>query len=248
MARELLLSRRRMLAVTATAAAASIVAACSESATDTTAAASAAAKTASPAPAVAKTASPAKTSAPASMAATPKAGNQGGSSRQGDSWSSNRASARIEVETKIAVSRTGLPTVGDTLIDEGGFETTLVAVSHTLELKQFTGSPFKPKNGTFKLVTVRFRNGTSSAMTLSKGNIVLLSPDGRETPVDSAGTNALTGMVPDIERGRPLYLVESLPAGKSAQVAVVFDVPSDWTGLNIEVEGFLFEVPDPDQE
>ena len=247
-----------MLAVTATAAAASIVAACSESATDATAEAPAAAKTAvpapgaaktaAPAPAVAKTPAPAATSAPASMAATPEAGKQDGSSQRLPGWSSNRASARIEVEAQVAISRTGLPTVGDTLIDEGGFETSLVAVSHTLELKQFTGSPFKPKNGTFKLVTVRFRNGTSSAMTLSKANIVLISPDGSETPVDNAGTNALTGMVPDIERGRPLYLVESLPAGKSAQVAVVFDVPSDWTGLTIEVEGFLFEVPDPDQE
>lgn len=156
-----------------------------------------------------------------------------------------RAQARVEVEQQVAVSRTGLPTAGDTLVDATGFEVTLVGVLHLAELKQFTGSPFKPKNGVFKLVNIQFKNGSSSFTTIAKSNIVLLTADGDEIAVSNLGTNALTGMVPDIERGRPLYLVESLPAGKEAKVSVVFDVPPDLTGLNIEIEGFLFEVPDP---
>ena len=156
-----------------------------------------------------------------------------------------RAQARVEVEQQVAESRTGLPTAGDTLVDATGFEVTLVGVLHLAELKQFTGSPFKPKNGVFKLVNIQFKNGSSSFTTITKSNIVLLTADGDEIAVSNLGTNALTGMVPDIERGRPLYLVESLPAGKEAHVSVVFDVPPDLTGLNIEIEGFLFEVPDP---
>ena len=156
-----------------------------------------------------------------------------------------RAQARVEVEQQAAVSRSGLPTAGDTQVDATGFEVTLVGVANLAELKQFTGSPFKPKNGVFKLVNIHFKNGSSAFITLAKANIVLLTADGDEIAVSNLGTNALTGMVPDIERGRPLYLVESLPAGKEANVSVVFDVPPDTTGLNIEIEGFLFEVPDP---
>ena len=173
-------------------------------------------------------------------AATPA--NTGG---EVSNWSEERAQARVEVEQQVATSRTGLPTAGDTLIDETGFEVTLVGVANLPELKQFTGSPFKPKHGTFKLVNMLFKNGTSSSITLAKSNIVLIAPDGSEINVSNLGTNALTGMVPDVDRGRPLYLVESLPARKSAHVSVVFDVPADLTGLNIEIEGFLFEVPDP---
>ena len=156
-----------------------------------------------------------------------------------------RAEARVEVEQQAAVSRTGLPTAGDTLVDATGFEVTLIGVANLPELKQFTGSPFQPKNGVFKLVNMHFKNGSSSFTTIAKANIVLLTADGDEIAVSNLGTNALTGMVPDIERGRPLYLVESLPAGKDAKVSVVFDVPPGLTGLNIEIEGFLFEVPDP---
>ena len=112
-------------------------------------------------------------------------------------------------------------------------------------MKQFTGSPFKPKHGVFKLVNIHFKNGSSAFITLAKANIVLLTADGDEIAVSNLGTNALTGMVPDIERGRPLYLVESLPAGKEANVSVVFDVPPDTTGLNIEIEGFLFRGAGP---
>ena len=164
----------------------------------------------------------------------------------GADWAATRGQARVIVEEQTAVSRTGLPTVGDTQIDAAGFEATLVSITNVPKLPQFNGKAFETRFGTFKLVTVRFRNGTPSGTTIAKSNIVLISPDGTETAVDNPGTNALTGMVPDIERGRPLYLIESLPAGKSVQVAVVFDVPVDWTGLNIEIEGFLFEMPDPE--
>ena len=156
-----------------------------------------------------------------------------------------RAEARVEVEQQVAVSRTGLPTAGDTLVDATGFEVTLIGVANLAELKQFTGSPFQPKNGVLKLVNMNFKNGSSSFISIAKANIVLIKPDGSEIAVSNLGTNALTGMVPDIERGRPLYLIESLPAGKEANVSVVFDVPPDLTGLEIEIEGFLFEVPDP---
>ena len=160
-------------------------------------------------------------------------------------WAEERAKARVDVEQQAAVSRSGLPTAGDTLVDATGFEVTLVGVLDLAEMKQFTGSPFKPKNGVFKLVNMHFKNGSSSFITIAKANIVLIQPDGSEIAVSNLGTNALTGMVPDIERGRPLYLVESLPAGQEAHVSVAFDLPPGLTGLNIEIEGFLFEVPDP---
>ena len=164
----------------------------------------------------------------------------------GKDWGTTRADARVVVEEQVAISRTGLATVGDTQVDASGFGAMLVAVTNLPELKQFTGSPFRPKHGTFKMVIVRFTNGTSSALTVARRNIVLISPDGTETMSDNSGTNALTGMVPDAERGRPLYLIESIPVGQTVPLAVVFDVPTEWTGLNIEIEGFLFEVPDPD--
>ena len=205
-----------------------------QAATRAAAAATAAAGQATPA-AETPGAEPTETAAAATPADTEEAPN----------WSEERAQARVEVEQQVATSRTGLPTAGDTLIDETGFEVTLVGVANLPEMKQFTGSPFKPKHGVFKLVNIVFKNGTSSLITLAKSNIVVIAPDGSEIDVSNLGTNALTGMVPDVNRGRPLYLVESLPAGKSAHVSVVFDVPADLTGLNIEIEGFLFEVPDP---
>ena len=206
-----------------------------QAATRAAAAATAAASQATPT-ADAPRAEPTETAA----AATPA--NTGG---EVSNWSEERAQARVEVEQQVATSRTGMPTAGDTQIDATGFEVTLVGVANLPELKQFTGSPFKPKHGVFKLINIEFVNGTSSLITLAKSNIVVIAPDGSEIDVSNLGTNALTGMVPDVNRGRPLYLVESLPAGKSARVSVVFDVPADLTGLNIEIEGFLFEVPDP---
>ena len=205
-----------------------------QAATRAAAAATAAASQATPT-ADAPRAEPTETAAASTPADTGEVSN----------WSEDRAQARVEVERQVATSRTGLPTAGDTQIDATGFEVTLVGVANLPELKQFTGSPFKPKHGVFKLVNIEFKNGTSSLITLAKNNIVLIAPDGSEIDVSNLGTNALTGMVPDVNRGRPLYLVEGLPARNSAQVSVVFDVPADLTGLNIEIEGFLFEVPDP---
>lgn len=209
-----------------------------------TVAAQAAARTASPVtpaarPTTAAASTPGAQPTETETAATPAA------TEAARIWAEERAKARVEVEQQMAESRTGLPTAGDTLVDATGFEVTLVGVANLDELKQFTGSPFKPKNGVFKLVNIHFKNGSSAFVTIAKANIVLLTADGGEIAVSNLGTNALTGMVPDIERGRPLYLVESLPAGQEANVSVVFDVPPDLTGLNIEIEGFLFEVPDP---
>jgi len=209
-----------------------------------TVAAQAAARTASPVtpaarPTTAAAATPRAQPTETETAATPAA------TEAARIWAEERAKARVDVEQQVAESRTGLPTAGDTLVDATGFEVTLVGVANLAELKQFTGSPFKPKNGVFKLVNIHFKNGSSAFITLAKANIVLIKPDGSEIAVSSLGTNALTGMVPDVERGRPLYLVESLPAGQEANVSVVFDVPPGLTGLNIEIEGFLFEVPDP---
>ncbi len=165
-----------------------------------------------------------------------------GSSRD----AANMREARIEGEEQTAVSRTGLPTVGDTVLGDDGLEVTLVSVQQFEELAQVHGTPFRPKNGAFKLATVKFKNTTASSnIIVSKDNIFLIDPSGAEISVDSPGVNALIGMATTATEGRPLFLIESVPDGKTVIVAVVFDLAPDLIDLNIQIEGFLFEVPNP---
>ena len=158
----------------------------------------------------------------------------------------NRGRARIEAVEQIAESRTGLPTVGDALLGEDGLEVVLDSVQQFEQLTQVHGSPFRPKNGLFQIVTITFNNTNDSGnIVVSKANIVLIAPDGSEISVDSPGVNALIGMATTATEGRPLFLVESVPNGKSATVAVVFDVDPGLIDLLIDIEGFQFEIPNP---
>ena len=157
-----------------------------------------------------------------------------------------RGRAHIDAEEQTAVSRTGLPTVGDSMLGDDGLEVTLVSVVNYKDLIQVHGSPFRPKNGSFKLVTIRFANSGDGNIVVNKDNIFLLGPDDTKTKVDSAGVNALIGMTTTAESGRPLFMVESVPKGKEISVAVVFDVPEELVDMNIHIEGFLFEVPNSD--
>lgn len=158
----------------------------------------------------------------------------------------NRGRARIEAVEQTAVSRTGLPTVGDTQLAGDGLEVTLESVQRFDQLTQVHGTPFRPKNGLFQLVTITFNNTTENEnVVVSKANIYLIEPSGNEIAVDSPGVNALIGMATTATEGRPLFLVESVPSGKSATVAVVFDVDPELIDLEIDIEGFRFEVPNP---
>jgi hypothetical protein len=158
----------------------------------------------------------------------------------------NRGRARIEAVEQIAESRTGLPTVGDSQLGEDGLEVTLESVQRFDQLTQVHGSPFRPKNGQFQIVTITFNNTNDSGnIVVSKANIVIIEPNGNEIAVDSPGVNALIGMATTATEGRPLFLVESVPNGKTATVAVVFDVDPALVDLLIDIEGFQFEVPNP---
>lgn len=158
----------------------------------------------------------------------------------------NRGRARIEAVEQVAESRTGLPTVGDALLGADGLEVILESVQRFEQLTQVHGTPFRPKNGLFQLVTITFNNTNDSGnIVVSKANIYLIQPDGSEIAVDSPGVNALIGMATTATEGRPLFLVESVPNGKSATVAVVFDVDPSLVDLLIDIEGFQFEVPNP---
>ena len=159
----------------------------------------------------------------------------------------NRGRARFEAEEQTAVSRSGLPTIGDTLVGDDGLEVTLVSVQDFDELVQIHGTPYRPKNGSYKIVSVMFKNTTESTnIVVSKDNIYLVGSDDEVIKVDSPGVNALIGMATTTTEGRPLFMVESVPGGKKVTVAVVFDLPSDSVDMNIEIEGFLFEVPNPE--
>jgi len=192
----------------------------------------------------------AEAEAEATAAATAEAAPEGDvrDTRAGSSLDTavNRGRARIEAVEQIAESRTGLPTVGDTQLAGDGLEVTLESVQRFEQLTQIHGSPFRPKNGLFQLVTITFNNTTEGDnVVVSKANIYLIEPNGNEIAVDSPGVNALIGMATTVTEGRPLFLVESVPSGKSATVAVVFDVDPALVDLEIDIEGFRFEVPNP---
>lgn len=192
----------------------------------------------------------AEAEAEATTAATAEAAPEGDvrDTRAGSSLDTavNRGRARIEAVEQIAESRTGLPTVGDTQLAGDGLEVTLESVQRFEQLTQIHGSPFRPKNGLFQLVTITFNNTTEGDnVVVSKANIYLIEPNGNEIAVDSPGVNALIGMATTVTEGRPLFLVESVPSGKSATVAVVFDVDPALVDLEIDIEGFRFEVPNP---
>ena len=151
---------------------------------------------------------------------TPEATSEAGvrDTRAGSSLDTavNRGRARIEAVEQVAESRTGLPTVGDALLGDDGLEVTLESVQRFEQLTQVHGSPFRPKNGLFQLVTITFNNTNDSGnIVVSKANIYLIEPDGNEISVDSPGVNALIGMATTATAGRPLFLVESVPSGKS---------------------------------
>ncbi len=188
----------------------------------------------------------AESTAAATAEATPEADTR--DTRAGSSLDTteNRGRARIEAVEQVAESRTGLPTVGDALLGDDGLEVVLVSVQRFEQLTQVHGTPFRPKNGLFQLVTITFNNTNESGnIVVSKANIYLLEPDGNEIAVDSPGVNALIGMATTATEGRPLFLVESVPNGKSATVAVVFDVDPGLVDLLIDIEGFQFEIPNP---
>ena len=188
----------------------------------------------------------AETEAEAEAESTPEADVR--DTRAGSSLDTteNRGRARIEAVEQIAESRTGLPTVGDALLGDDGLEVVLDSVQQFEQLTQVHGSPFRPKNGLFQIVTITFNNTNDSGnIVVSKANIVLIAPDGSEISVDSPGVNALIGMATTATEGRPLFLVESVPNGKSATVAVVFDVDPGLIDLLIDIEGFQFEIPNP---
>ena len=196
--------------------------------------------------AVAEAETEATAAATAAADATPEADTR--DTRAGSSLDTavNRGRARIEAVEQVAESRTGLPTVGDALLGDDGLEVTLVSVQRFEQLTQVHGTPFRPKNGLFQLVTITFNNTNDSGnIVVSKANIYLLEPDGNEIAVDSPGVNALIGMATTATEGRPLFLVESVPNGKTATVAVVFDVDPGLVDLLIDIEGFQFEVPNP---
>ena len=149
---------------------------------------------------------------------------------------------------RYAISRTGLPTVGDTLLGEDGLEASLVSAQRLEHLMQARGSAFRPKNGLFLVVTIAFNNTNDSGnIVVSKANIVLIEPDGNEIAVDTAGLNALLAM-PYEGRGRPPAALGrgQFQAACTATLAVVFDVDPGWQlTCSIDIEGFLFEVPNP---
>ena len=145
-----------------------------------------------------------------------------------------------------AVSRTGLPAVGDTLGTNDGLEVTLVSVQRLEQLTQANGSPVRPKNGRFLVVTISYSNthGSGSIVAYS-ANMWLIETDGNRTYVDSEGVNALVGMATPATEGRPLLEAESVPIGQTATFAIVFDVDPGLVDLQIDIEGLHFEVPNP---
>ena len=156
------------------------------------------------------------------------------------------ARATPESVEQTAVSRTGMPTVGATQLADDGLEVTLVSVQRFEQLTQAQGSPFRPKNGLYLVVTIAFTNTNDSGnIVVSKANIVLIEPSGNEIAVDSPGVNALLGMASQETEGRPLFLVEAVPGGGTATVAVVFDIDPGLVDLEIDIEGFRFQVPNP---
>ena len=156
------------------------------------------------------------------------------------------AESTPEAVEQTAVSRTGVPTVGATQLADDGLEVTLVSVQRFERLAQVHGSPFRPKNGLYLVVTIAFTNTNDSGnIVVSKANIVLIEPSGNEIAVDSPGVNALLGMASQETEGRPLFLVEAVPGGGTATVAVVFDIDPGLVDLEIDIEGFRFEVPNP---
>ena len=151
-----------------------------------------------------------------------------------------------EAVDQAAESRTGLPTVGDSLVAVDGLEVKLDSVQRFEQLAQVDGPPFRPKNGLFQLVTITFHNTNDSGnFVVSEASIVLMESDGIEIAVDSASMNALSGMAVPATEGRPLFRVESVPSGQTATVAVVFDVDPGLVDLLIDIEGFRFEIPKP---
>ena len=143
------------------------------------------------------------------------------------------------------MSRTDLPAVGDTRLADDGLEVTLVSVQRFEQLTQVYGSPFRPINGLFLVVTIAFTNTNFSGnLVVSTANIVLIEPDGNEIAVDEAGVNAL-GMAAPATEGRPLFLGETVLGGRTVTYAVVFDIDPGLVDLEIDIEGFRFQVPNP---
>ena len=151
-----------------------------------------------------------------------------------------------EAVEPTAVSRTGLPTVGDTLATDTGLEVTLDSVQRFEQFPQVQGSPIRPKNGQFLVVTFTYNNTYGSEnIVVGIGNLWLIEPDGNEIHVDARGVDALIGMATVATEGRPLFLAESVPGGQTATRAVVFDVDPGSVDLRIDIDGLYFKVPNP---
>ncbi len=156
----------------------------------------------------------------------------------------------VDLDTASAAERAERralrPTVGDTRISSRGFNLTLVSVKRFEQLTQAQGSPFRPRNGFFLVVTFTFANTNDSGnIVVSKENIYLYGLDYNRILVDSEGVRALSGMATPASEGRPLIEVESVPSGQTATFAVVFDIDPGLIDLEIDIEGVKFAVPNP---
>ena len=134
-------------------------------------------------------------------------------------------------------------TVGDTLTTPGGLDVTLVSIEHVKEITQFHGSPFRPRDGIYWLVTIKYVNHGSSLVSIANERIKFITADGTDIAVDARGTSALSTTPVQRYEARPLFLAESLPPGDQTQAAVLFDASPDLEGLHLEIEGLLFLVP-----
>ena len=142
-----------------------------------------------------------------------------------------------------ATAADALPVAGDTLVAEDGLGVTIVAVEDLATIPQYHGESFRPKKDLFRVVTMKFDNGSSDPTTVANNNMWLLRPDGSRIVVDSRSTNVLISTPVRSVEGRPLFLVESIPAGKAIVVSVSFDLSEADVDLTMDIEGLKFAMP-----
>ena len=131
----------------------------------------------------------------------------------------------VEVEPAATKEPQMAATVGDTLTTAAGLDITLARVDRLREIEQVRthGGPVRPRDGSFLLVTIEYRNRGSGMVSVARDRTTLITADDAKITVDPRGINALLTRPVQPYQGRPLVLAESVLPGQRTQAAVVFD-------------------------
>ena len=131
--------------------------------------------------------------------------------------------------------------LGESATSGTNLQITLLDVYAVPSIPQYFGRDVMPKNGVFVVVVAKFENPTSALIQYSPERVNLIDDRGASFGFDQVGTNGLSTIPKPAYEGRPLIFAESLHAGATETVSIVFDLEAAADEFRVEIENLLYK-------